>query len=93
MWFTEYKEEDGYIEQIISLVEESTPIFRLRAVLGSDGKYNLVVRDYQTGCMMSTSNFASKSWYEVLKEGQKECKRILEEPYIKDGLFGYAIVN
>jgi hypothetical protein len=92
MWFTEYKMDDGYIEQIVSLNEETTPIFRLRAVLGSDGLYGLIIRDYNSGCMMDDSFFTSKSWWEVLQEGQRRCQVILKEIYSEE-MNGYYITD
>jgi hypothetical protein len=79
MFFTKETMEDGYVEKICSLFEESTPIFRIRAVLNQDGKYGLTIRDFQTGAIMDDFIFVSKSWYEVLYVGQDRCEIILQE--------------
>ena len=80
MWFEPYKMEDGYVEQLVSLEKKSTPIFRLRAVLSSNSKYGIVIRDFMNGHIMESSLFKYDSWFECLVDGQKLCLEFVK-PY------------
>jgi hypothetical protein len=50
-----WKQEDGYVEAIVSWEENCSPIAYLRAVQTSNGDYEAIIRDANTGKMLSSS--------------------------------------
>lgn len=56
MYFSEWKEEDGYYESLLSFEKGFGPILRVRAVLQSNRLYSPVIRDYETGRMVVSSS-------------------------------------
>jgi hypothetical protein len=58
MEFSSWKQEDGYVESIVKLFpgNNSTPVLKARAVLNSDGKYEAIIRDFQSGVMVSSDS-------------------------------------
>lgn len=56
MRFSDWVEDDGVHESIVYLFdhEKSTPILKARAVLKSDGEFESVIRDFNSGIMVST---------------------------------------
>ena len=53
MYFTPYKRYDGYRESLCSLRTGLGPILKCRVVSTSTKDYEVVVRDYSTGEMVS----------------------------------------
>ena len=75
-------EEDGtYYQATISLKENLTPFLKLRIIpLPAQKKYNLVVRDYNTGVMLSSINIKMEQRndgvYTNLNMAKKAIKRV-----------------
>jgi len=70
MWTT----NDGYHEALVSLHTMSAPIFKLRCVLLSDGKYKSIVRSHEDGLMIAASNKLN-----TLMNARTECFNILKK--------------
>jgi hypothetical protein len=70
--------EDGYIERIVSLLEDSTPVLKLRAVLHSDGKYKPIVRDFNTGMAVAVGNISYQNPQDCLRAAQNMAINFIE---------------
>ena len=54
---SEWVQDDGYMESIITLfTPDSTPVLKARAVYsGEEEEFNAIVRDYKTGHIVASS--------------------------------------
>jgi len=76
MKLTEFREDDGFFESIVSFEEGTSPILKLRVVKKLDGNYNIVLRDFKTGHMIGGRNI----------DESLEKAKILAERYLYDFL-------
>jgi hypothetical protein len=53
MHITESRVDDGYVERIVSLFGNTTPIFKIRAVRTASGEYISLVRDFNSGACLA----------------------------------------
>jgi hypothetical protein len=81
MYYTKPTTEDGYVEVIVSLHKDTSPIFKLRAVLDAEGFYNPVLRDYKTGIFLDGGYGATK----IPNDGLKDCKELMKR-YLQNNI-------
>lgn len=78
MYTSKWVEQDGYVESIVSIRHDLGPILKVRAVRNEAGKFEPVVRDYQTGIVVAASNLAD-DLNSTMKRGVNLAKGILAE--------------
>ena len=81
MYLTEPRVDDGFIEQLMSIYESTSPFIKLRAVRTGDGSFIPVVRDFSTGISLHRGNVAFADPRQALREAEK-----LANDLIRDGL-------
>jgi adenylate cyclase class IV len=78
MHYSMWRQNDGYYECIASFHDGTTPILRLRAVLNSNGSYDVLLRDTSgSGKMLAYKAVEITDITEAKKEAYKLCFKYL----------------
>lgn len=78
MYLSEWKDEDGYKECLVSFERFTPEVLKLRIVLNSRGNWTSIIRDYKTGTSIRTGYLELE-----VEDAKKEAIKFLKE-YISD---------